>query len=89
MRDLTDVEYDILNAIYFVEPFEKITEDVDFPVNIISDSLKFLIEHKLVSAMKWDPNKKVFIRSYIYDADNMKAYQYLITREGLEAHNTR
>ena len=89
MRGLTDVEFDILNTVYFVEPFDKIIEEVKFPEKIVADSLKFLITHKYVSAMKWDAKKGTHVRSFIYDSDNMRAYTYIITREGLLAHNTR
>jgi len=89
MRELTEVEYDILNAVYFVETFDKILEDVNFPEKIVGDSLKFLITHKMVSAMKWDDKKGAHVRSFIYDSDNMRAYSYIITREGLLVHNTR
>ena len=89
MRALTDVEFDILNVSYFIEPFEKIVEEVTAPENIVADSLKFLIEHKLVTAMKWDEKHSVYKRSYIYDSDNMYAYSYQVTKDGLIAHNTR
>ena len=89
MRELTEIEYDILNAVYFVESFDKIIEDVKYPVNILADSLKFLIRKKFVSPMKWDEKRNEFVRSFMYDSDNMRAYRYIITREGLEAHNLR
>jgi hypothetical protein len=89
MRDFTDVEFDILGTIYFVEPFDKIAEEVHCPENIVADSLKFLIDHKFVSPMRWDEGKREYIRSFIYDSDNMRAYHYLITKEGLIAHNGR
>jgi hypothetical protein len=89
MRDLTEVEYDILDAVYFVEPFDKILEEVAYPENIVADSLKFLITHKYVAAMKWDPKKNDHVRSYIYDSDNMRAYSYIITKDGLLVHNSK
>lgn len=89
MRLLTDIEYDILNALYFVEPFEKILEETHATEPIVADALKFLIDHKLVSPMKWNDNAGDFERTYFYDTDNMHAYHYLATREGLQAHNSR
>jgi len=89
MRDLTDLEYDILNTVYFVETFDKILEEVKYPANIVADSVKFLIRMKYISPMKPDPKKKDYVRSFMYDSDNMRAYRYIITREGLEAHNAR
>jgi hypothetical protein len=89
VRELTDVEFDILNAVYFIEPFEKILEEVNYPEKIVGDSLKFLITHKYISAMKWDAKRKEYVRTFFYDSDNMRAFRYLITKDGLLAHNTR
>ncbi|RYD71791.1 MAG: hypothetical protein EOP53_23055 [Sphingobacteriales bacterium] len=89
MREFTDLEYDVLNVLYFVEPFEKILEEVDAPANIIADVLKFLIDQKMVVAMKLDEETDIYVRSFIYDTDNMHAYRYLATKEGLLAHNSR
>jgi hypothetical protein len=89
MRELTDLEYDILKVLYFVEPFEKILEEVDSPANVVADSLKYLIDQKLVVPMRWDEDSQNYLRSFIYDTDDMNAYRYLATKEGLIAHNTR
>lgn len=89
MRELTDVEYDIINALYFVEPYDKILEDVGGAETIVRDALRFLIDKKLVTPMTWDEARQDYIRSFIYDADDMMAYRYLATREGLNAHHGR
>jgi len=89
MRELTEIEYDILNTVYFVETYDKILEEVNYPANIVADSVKFLIRMKYISPMRLDPKTKDYVRSFMYDSDNMRAYRYIITREGLEAHNTR
>jgi hypothetical protein len=89
IAELDDVEYEILNCLYFVEPFEKLLEELSFPSNIIADVLKTLIQKKLVVAMKWDEQSQDYKRSFIYDSDNMHAYSYLATKEGLLAHNSR
>jgi hypothetical protein len=39
--------------------------------------------------MKWDEEKREYVRSFIYDSDNMNAYSYMATKEGLMAHNTK
>jgi hypothetical protein len=89
MSKLSDVEFDILNSLYFVEPFEKILEEVDFPTNIIAATLKQLIAIKYVTAMKWDEKTNDYVRSFIFDSDDMYAYRYLATKEGLMAHHGR
>ena len=89
MRELTQVEYDVLNELYFVETFDKILEEVNSPSNIVKDSLRFLIEHKFVTAMRWDESQNEYVRSNIYDGDNMHAYAYVATRKGLLEHYAR
>jgi hypothetical protein len=86
---LTDIEYDVLNAIYFVESFEHIVAECAKPPSIVGDVLKQLIHRKYVVPMRWDEEKTEFVRSFIYDTDNMNAYSYLATKEGLMAHNSR
>jgi len=89
IHELDDIAFDILNCIYFVEPFDKILEEVNYPANIVADVLKSLIQRKLVVAMFWSEELQEYKRSFIYDADNMRAYSYLATKEGLMAHNSR
>ncbi len=89
MSELTPIEYDILNAIYFVEPFENILAECNAPANIVADVLKQLIDKRYVVAMRFDETAQEYVRSFIYDTDNMKAYSYLATKEGLLAHNSR
>lgn len=86
---LQEIDYDILNSLYFVEPFDKILEEVNHPPKIVGDCLKQLIAKKLVSAMKWDEEKQEYIRSFVFDSDNMHAYSYMATKEGLLIHNTK
>jgi hypothetical protein len=53
----------------------------------VADSLKNLIHKKWVVAMKWDETAQDYKRSFIYDSDNMRAYSYLATKDGLMVHN--
>ena len=85
---LTDIEYDILNAIYFVEPFDNILAECKAAPNVVADVLKQLIHKKYVVAMRFDEQQQEFVRSFIYDSDNMNTYAYLATKEGLFAHNS-
>lgn len=86
---LSDIEYDILSAIYFVEPFQNILNECKAPEKIVADVLKQLIAKKFVSPMQFNEEKQEYIRTYFYDSDDMRAYHYLATREGLMIHNSR
>jgi len=86
---LSDIEYDVLNAIYFVESFNTILEECKYPQNVVADVLKQLIAKKFVTSMQFDEEKQEFKKTFYYDSDNMHAYHYLATKEGLLAHNSR
>jgi hypothetical protein len=89
MRPLTDVEYAILDVLYFAEPFENILKEVAGDANVVADSLKILIDVGYVLPMMFDDEKQDFIQTFMYDADNMHNFRYIITRDGLNAHNSR
>lgn len=87
--ELSNIDFDILNVLYFVEPFSKILEEVDAPPKIVGDCLKHLIAKKMVVAMRFDEQKQDYVKSFIFDSDDMNAYSYLATKDGLLAHNGR
>lgn len=87
--EIDEIEYEVLNCLYFVEPFDKILEEVHHPAPVVGDVLKGLIRKKMVIAMRWDEPAGDYVRSFIYDTDNLHAYSYLATKEGLLAHNSR
>lgn len=87
--ELSDIEYEVLNALYFVEPFQHILEECNAPAPIVGDVLKQLIHRKFVVPMKWDEMNQDYVRSFIYDSDDMDAYHYLATKEGLMAHHNQ
>ncbi|MFN4082796.1 MAG: hypothetical protein ACK4K9_04130 [Bacteroidia bacterium] len=88
-KELSEIEWEILNAIYFVEPFEHIVQEVNAPVPVIADCLKQLIHKRFVVALEWNEEKQDYIKTFMYDTDNMCSYRYLATKEGLLAHNSR
>jgi hypothetical protein len=89
IHELSELELDILNSVYFVEPFQNILDEVALPAPIVADGIKNLIHKKMIVAMRWDEIKMEYVRSFIYDSDNMFAYSYLATKEGLLAHNSK
>ncbi|MCS7029397.1 MAG: hypothetical protein NZ519_11595 [Bacteroidia bacterium] len=87
--ELTPLQYEILDKIYFVEPFHRIVEEVKSPANVVADELKNLIAKQWVQVLKYDEQIKDYIKTEIYDIDNLEDYFFLITKEGLLKHNGR
>lgn len=86
---LNDIEWEILNALYFVEPFQHVLDEVKQPAPIVADCLKQLIHKKYVVALAWSDEKQDYVKTFMYDSDNMHSYHYLATKDGLMAHNSK
>ena len=85
-EELNDLQFAILDALYFVEPFENILEDVGEPAPIIRDELRTMIDRGWVNVMTYDQEKGDYVRSAVYDTDNMHHFFYLASKEGLLKH---
>ncbi|MDZ4840094.1 MAG: hypothetical protein SGJ04_08810 [Bacteroidota bacterium] len=86
--EITDIEFAVLGAVYFVEPFEKILEEVPFSKPIVADALKMMIDRGYITPMVWDDERSLHVRTFFYDTDNMDAYFYQATRAGLIVHTS-
>lgn len=86
---INEAQFAILDSLYFVEPFDRIIEESGLPESVVKDELRNLIAGRLVQVMAFDEKSKDYIRSTMYDADNMRDYHYLATKEGLLKHSGR
>lgn len=87
MEELNDIQFKILDAVYFVEPFANILEEVEEPKAVLIDELRTLIDRGWIQVMAYDETRGDYQRSPIYDSDHMEDYAYLATKEGLLKHN--
>lgn len=88
--ELNDIQFDILDALYFVESYEHILQDtLHYPEPVVRAELKTLIDRGWVQVMRFEEAKGDYVRTAIYDLDNMHHFFYLATKEGLLRHNGR
>ena len=88
MQDgLTEIQFQILDSIYFVEPFARILEEVEASTAIVADELRTLIDKGWVQVMAFDVKENDYLRTLYYDTDHMEEFAYLATKEGLLKHN--
>ncbi|MEM9987392.1 MAG: hypothetical protein AAF804_20045 [Bacteroidota bacterium] len=85
-EELNDLQFDILDTIYFVEPLEHILEECDAPRAVIIDELKTMIDRGWVQVMRYDEKKDDFVRTAIFDSDHLEEYSFLATKDGLLRH---
>ena len=85
--ELTDIQFQILDSLYFVESFGHIVEEAMEPKAVVKDELRTLIDKGLVQVMMFDEAKGDFQRTTIFDSDNIQDYSFLATKDGLLKHN--
>ncbi len=86
-QSLNEVQFDILDAIYFVEPLEHILEETEASRPVVIDELRTMIDRGWVQVMVHDEAKGDYVRTGIFDSDNMEEFYFLATKEGLLRHN--
>lgn len=88
---MTDIEYDILDELYFLHPFSHLQDNTTYPEKEILETLKQLLQKDWVKI--YDENRKEILSlenkifSLIFDK-NYKNYYYLATKTGLKAHTS-
>lgn len=85
--ELNRVQFAILDALYFVEPYSTLLEEVDAAPGVIAAELHTLIHRGYVQVMVFDEAAQDYVKTPFRDTDNLHAYRYLATKQGLLAHN--
>jgi len=83
---MTEIQYRILDCLYFVESFAHLQEEVKVPVSILKDELISLIKQGYVDILAFDPERSDYVHCSIYDLHQLESYYFVATREGLMAH---
>jgi hypothetical protein len=84
---LNDVQFKILDSVYFVESYEHIREEVDEPEPVLIDELRNMIDKGYIQVMEFKAEIGDFERTAIFDSGNLSEYAFLATRDGLLKHN--
>jgi hypothetical protein len=87
--ELTDLQFDILDSLYFPEPFDKVLEETGAPRPHVLADLRELIHRGLVQVMAFDETVQDYLPSQHLDPDHLEDFRFLATRKGLLAHNGR
>ncbi len=82
---MTDIEYDVIDELYFVQPYSHLKDELDLEDNILLEVLEKLLFRGFVKCFRNQddelPMEEVDLKS------NFRHYYYLATKKGLMAHN--
>jgi DNA-binding MarR family transcriptional regulator len=84
---MTNLEFEVLDQLYFVESFQKIKEELNLEEDSLKNVLKDMIEKGWIKCFA-DRYTEVIMDTKQFE-EKYHLYQYLATKEGLLAHNSR
>lgn len=84
---MTDLEFDVLDELYFVVPFQHLQDELDLDVNTLKEVLKSLLDKGWIKCFLSASEEA--ISSEIDFENKYKDYYYLASKQGLLAHNGR
>jgi hypothetical protein len=84
---MTDPEFDIMDELYFISPFEELMKNLSMKESDLVNGLHALIQKGWVKCLEKETDNELDV------TDNFKAefkkYNYLATKAGLLAHNSK
>ena len=86
---MSDLEFKVLDELYFVVSFESLMENVTASDDELLASLKSLLEKKFIHQMKFDEQRKDFVRMDVPDFSALRQSSFVASKEGLLVHNSR
>ncbi len=86
---MNEVQFDILDKLYFVEPYQTLLSEISVPENILKNELKELIKKGWVQVMKFDEHLQDFVPTPFLNADDLHTCYFLATKQGLLNHNLK
>jgi hypothetical protein len=85
---MTEIEYEIIDELYFVTSFSDIAQALHLPEADLCLNLKNLVKRSYVKAYYPDPDTEVEWDNDEFDRE-CRHYFFLATKAGLIAHNSR
>ncbi|WP_305982137.1 hypothetical protein [Roseivirga thermotolerans] len=84
---MTDAEFDVMDELYFVQPYTYLLEELTLKEEELKATLRSLLEKGYIKCF-FTMNDEVFEDQLNFEKE-YKTYYYLATKTGLLAHNGR
>ena len=84
---MTDLEYDILDELYFVVPFQEVMKELELDELTLKGALKSMLDKGWVKCFL-DASEEA-VQSGIDFESKYRNYYYLASKQGLLKHNGR
>ena len=85
---MNDIEYDIIDELYFVTPYQDIAKALKLQEAILSRHLADLLQKGYIKAFYPNPDTEIPYQEENFQT-SFRKYFYLATKTGLILHNSR
>ncbi len=82
---MSENEYDLIDELYFVQPFDYLKDALGWEDDLILATLRSLYDQGYIKCLQ-SPDSEIFEEVDL--AHEGRSYFYLATKKGLMAHNT-
>ena len=83
---MSDLEFDVLDELYFVQPYKQLKDALAWDDEMLRDTLRKLLERGWVRCYQ-HPSEEIFSPHIDFET-SYRRYYYLASKEGLFAHNS-
>jgi len=83
---MSDLEYDVLDELYFVQPYNQLRDNLSWDDDMLRETLIKLFNKGWIRCYN-TPSEEIF-RSEVDLETSFRQYFYLASKEGLFAHNS-
>jgi len=87
MNSLTDLEYRVLDELYFVSSFQNLLDNLVEEKSLIVDALKNLLRNGLVTQVKMESGREEKLETP--DFTTLEESYFVASKKGLLIHNSR
>ncbi|MEL7145488.1 MAG: hypothetical protein AAFO69_03900 [Bacteroidota bacterium] len=83
---MSDLEYDVLDELYFVQSYSGLLESIGFEEDLLNKVLKKLLAKKWIKCLR-SQTEEITYEELDFEKD-FRSIFYLATKSGLLAHNS-
>ena len=89
MNELTDLEFRIIDELYFVTSFSDLTYALAEGQSSLTEGLRTLLEKELITQLVFEQELKDYRKLEKPDFDTLEHSYFVASRKGLLIHNSR
>jgi hypothetical protein len=89
MNELTDLEFRIIDELYFVTSFNDLTNELGESSAALIQGLRTLLEKELISQLIFEQEQKDYRKLETPDFGSLEHSYFVASKKGLLIHNSR